>query len=183
MRIGHAGRLTLRISYSRPAQEFARFVSRSGPGCQPGGISNESGLTGLDRGGDHAPREELTMLVGPAEPAVVALPDEIELANGIEVVSEIELAGELDGAGPAYAALRAAVASGARMVIADLTGTTFCDYPGFRQLVMIGLQAATGDVQLRVAMPADGSVRSWLEFLAHHRLVRAYLGLEAAKTA
>jgi hypothetical protein len=123
------------------------------------------------------------MRVRPAEPAVVALPDEIELANGIEMAGETELAGELDGAGPAYAALLAAVASGAPMVIADLTGTTFCDYPGFRKLVMIGRQAATGDVQLRVAMPADGSVRSWLEFLAQHRLVRAYLGLEAAKTA
>jgi hypothetical protein len=32
-------------------------------------------------------------------------------------------------------------------------------------------------------MPADGSVRRWLEFLARHRLVRAYPGLEAAKTA
>jgi hypothetical protein len=177
MRIGHAVGLTLRISYSRPAQEFVRFVSRPGLGCQPGGISNESRFDGLDRGGDHAPQEEPTMLVRPAEPAVVALPDEIELANGIEVASEI------DGAGPAYAALRTAVASGARMVIADLTGTTFCDYPGFRQLVMIGRQAATGDVQLRVAMPADGSVRSWLEFLAQHRLVRAYLSLEAAKAA
>jgi hypothetical protein len=117
------------------------------------------------------------MLVRPAEPAVVALPGEIELASGIE------LASDLDGAGPAYAALLAAVASGAPTVIADLTGTTFCDYPGFRQLVMIHHQAATGDVQLRVAMPADGSVRSWLEFLARHRLVRAYPGLEAARTA
>jgi hypothetical protein len=139
-------------------------------------------LTGLDRDGDH-PREELTMRVRPAEPAVVALPDEIELASGIETISEIELASELEGAGPAYAALLAAVASGAPMVIADLTSTTFCDYPGFRKLVMIGRQAATGDVQLRVAMPAAGSVRSWLEFLARHRLVRAYPGLEAARTA
>jgi hypothetical protein len=106
-------------------------------------------------------------------PAVVALPGEIELDREIE----------LDGADPAYAALRAAVASGAPLVIADLTGTTFCDYPGFRQLVIIHRQAVTGDVQLRVAMPADGSVRSWLEFLARHRLVRAYPGLEAAKTA
>lgn len=107
-----------------------------------------------------------------AAPTIVALPAEIELA-------EIEL----DGASPAYAALRAAVASGVPTVIADLTGTTFCDFPGFRQLVMIHRQAASGDVQLRVAMPADGAVRRWLEFLAGHRLVRAYPGLEAARTA
>jgi hypothetical protein len=115
------------------------------------------------------------MRVRSAEPAVVALPSEIEL-DGASLAY-------LDSTGPAYAALRAAVASGVPLVIADLTGTTFCDYPGFHQLVMIGRQAATGDVQLRVAMPADGSVRSWLEFLARHRLVRAYPGIEAAKTA
>ena len=91
------------------------------------------------------------MRVRSAEPAVVALPSEIELdGSGLAY---------LDSTGPAYTALRAAVASGVPLVIADLTGTTFCDYPGFRQLVMIGRQAATGDVQLRVAMPADGSVR------------------------
>jgi hypothetical protein len=115
-------------------------------------------------------------------PAVVTLPAEIELAvPGLAIVDPDSA--DLLRASPAYAALREAVASGVPAVIADLTSTTFCDYPGFHQLVMIGRQAATGDVQLRVAMPADGSVRSWLEFLARHRLVRAYPGLEAARTA
>jgi anti-anti-sigma regulatory factor len=100
-------------------------------------------------------------------PAIVILPAEIELPS----------------ASPAYAALREAVASGIPAVIADLTGTTFCDYPGFHQLVMIDRQAATGDVELRLVMPADGTVRRWLEFLAQHRLVRVYPGIEAAKTA
>jgi anti-anti-sigma regulatory factor len=101
-----------------------------------------------------------------ARPAVVILPAEIELASAC----------------PAYEALREAVASGVPAVIADLTGTTFCDYPGFHQLVTIGRQAAVGDVQLRLVMPADGTVRRWLEFLAQHRLVRVYPGLEAATT-
>jgi hypothetical protein len=114
-------------------------------------------------------------------PAVVTLPAEIELAiPGLAIVDPDSA--DLPSASPAYAALREAVASGVPAVIADLTGTTFCDYPGFHQLVMIGRQAATGDVQLRVAMPAGGSVRNWLEFLARHRLVRAYPGLDAAKT-
>jgi hypothetical protein len=130
-------------------------------------------------------------------PAVVILPAEIELAVPGRASADPGSADpdsadlhrpDLEGAGlpsasPAYAALCEAVASGVPAVIADLTGTTFCDYPGFHQLVMIGRQAATGDVQLRVAMPADGSVRSWLEFLARHRLVLAYPGVEAAKTA
>lgn len=107
------------------------------------------------------------------EPAVVTLPAEIEQDSA-------GLA--LDGTGPAYAALREAVASGVPVVVADLTGTTFCDYPGFHQLVAIHHLAATSDVQLRLAMPADGTVRRWLEFLAHHRLVRVYPGLTAAKS-
>ena len=115
------------------------------------------------------------------DPAVVTLPAEIEqdsaepAADGADSVVE--------GVSPAYRALCEAVASGAQVVVADLTGTTFCDYPAFRQLVAIHHLAATSDVQLRLAMPADGTVRRWLEFLAHHRLVRVYPGLMAAKTA
>ncbi len=117
-----------------------------------------------------------------AKPAVVTLPAEIELAVPGLAFADPDSA-DLVGASPAYAALREAVASGVPAVIADLTGTTFCDYPGFHQLVMIGRQAATGDVELRLVMPADGVVRRWLEFLAQHRLVRVYPGLEAARTA
>jgi hypothetical protein len=106
-------------------------------------------------------------------PAVVELPAEIEF-DGAGLAA--------GGADPAYTALRAAVASGAPVVVADLTGTTFCDFSGFQQLVTIGRQAAAGHVQLRLAMPADGAVRGWLEFLARHRLVRVYPGLEAART-
>lgn len=115
------------------------------------------------------------------EPAVVTLPAEIEQDSAGLAMDGTDAV--LDGAGPAYAALREAVASGAPVVVADLTGTTFCDYPGFRQLVAIHQLAALSDVQLRLAMPADGAVRCWLEFLAHHRLVRAYPGLKAATTA
>jgi hypothetical protein len=115
------------------------------------------------------------------EPAIVTLPAEIEQDSaGLALDGTDSL---LDGAVPAYAALREAVTSGAPVVVADLTGTTFCDYPGFRQLVAIHHLAATSDVQLRLAMPAEGAVRRWLEFLAHHRLVLAYPGLKAATTA
>ena len=125
--------------------------------------------------------DQPAVVTPPAEIEVVTLPAEIEqdsaglASDGTEPV--------LDGAGPAYAALREAVASGAPVVVADLTGTTFCDYPGFHQLVAIHHLAAISEVQLRLAMPADGAVRRWLEFLAHHRLVQVYPGLKAAKTA
>jgi hypothetical protein len=115
------------------------------------------------------------------EPAVVTLPAEIEQDSAGLALDGVDSL--LDGPAPAYAALREAVVSGAPVVVADLTGTTFCDYPGFRQLVAIHHLAATSDVQLRLAMPAEGAVRRWLEFLAHHRLVLAYPGLQAATTA
>jgi len=115
------------------------------------------------------------------EPAVVTLPAEIEQDSAGLALGGTDSV--LDGAGPAYAALREAVASGAPVVVADLTGTTFCDYPSFHQLVAIHQLAAISDVQLRLAMPAEGTVRHWLEFLAYHRLVRAYPGLKAATTA
>ena len=69
------------------------------------------------------------------EPAVVTLPAEIEQDSAGLALGDVD--SMLDGAAPAYAALREAVVSGAPVVVADLTGTTFCDYPGFRQLVAI----------------------------------------------
>ncbi len=87
----------------------------------------------------------------PDEPAVVTLPAEIEQDSAGPAMDSADPV--LGGAGAAYAALREAVASGVRVVVADLTGTTFCDYPGFHQLVAINHLAATSDVQLRLAMP------------------------------
>ena len=123
--------------------EFARFVSRSGLGCQ-------SGI-----GNGNLRREGLTMRGQADEPAVVTLPAEIEQDSAGLALDGADSV--LDGVGPAYAALREAVASGAPVVVADLTGTTFCDYPGFHQLVAIHQLAAISDVQLRLAMPADGN--------------------------
>ena len=47
--------------------------------------------------------------------------------------------------------LRASLASGAEVVIADLTATTFCDCSGVRNLLLAHHQAVAGHVQLRVA--------------------------------
>lgn len=121
------------------------------------------------------------MRVRADDPTVVTLPAEIE-QDSVGLASD-GADSVLDAADPAYTALREAVASGTPVVVADLTGTTFCDYPGLHQLVVIHHLATTSDVQLRLAMPADGTVRRWLEFLALHRLVLAYPGLMAAKTA
>jgi anti-anti-sigma factor len=68
-------------------------------------------------------------------PVIVALPAEIDLTNVDRV----------------YDLLDAAVASGAPVIVADLTGTTFCDSEGMQRLIMIHKRAACRDAQLRLA--------------------------------
>ena len=68
-------------------------------------------------------------------PVVVTLPDEIDITNAGFVAGQ----------------LRAALASGAAVVIADLTATTFCDCSGVRSLLLAHHHAAAGDIQFRLA--------------------------------
>jgi hypothetical protein len=102
-------------------------------------------------------------------------------ASQVVVVAPAEL--ELDIGDDAFGPLRAAVGSGLPVVIADLADTTFCDFPAFRQLVMLHGQAAARGVQLRVVLPEHETVRCWLEFLARQHLVRVYADLAAAMSA
>lgn len=102
-----------------------------------------------------------------AGPIVVVAPAELELELGDDAI------------GP----LRAAVGSGPPVVIADLAQTTFCDFPAFRELVVLHGQAAARGVQLRVVLPGHQTVRCWLEFLARQDLVRVYADLAAARSA
>jgi anti-anti-sigma regulatory factor len=56
----------------------------------------------------------------PAQPTVVTLPDEIDMINGGAISKQ--LAGAFD--------------RGAKVVIADMTATTFCDTLGAHMLVL-----------------------------------------------
>jgi anti-sigma B factor antagonist len=62
-------------------------------------------------------------------PALVALPAEIDITNALNVRSQIITA----------------INRGVRIVIADMTATTFCDSPGTRALVLAH-QWAVGEV-------------------------------------
>ena len=75
----------------------------------------------------------------------VTLPEEIDLINRED----------------AYDRLYAAFACGAPVVIADLTGTTFCDAGSLRRLVTVQNRAAAQGTQLRLVI-APGSVVSRL---------------------
>lgn len=72
----------------------------------------------------------------PARPSVmvVALPAEIDMINAGRVGED----------------LRAAFAAGARVVVAEMSGTVFCDTSGIHALVQAHNQALAGGAELRV---------------------------------
>jgi anti-anti-sigma factor len=78
---------------------------------------------------------------GPGLPVVMAMPPEIDLVNCQH------LAGQL----------AAAVTTSATVMIADLTGTGYCDLSGIRMLATAYLDAMERGVQLRLVIP-DGAV-------------------------
>jgi anti-anti-sigma factor len=78
-----------------------------------------------------------------AQPLVVSLPAEIDMANA-ECVSR---------------QLRAAVAAGPQVVIADMTATTFCDSMGVRALVLAHRHAAARGTELRLLLPCPSVMR------------------------
>jgi anti-anti-sigma factor len=75
--------------------------------------------------------------------AVVALPAEIDIANAGEVRRD----------------LTDAVVSGADVVIADMTGTTFSDTIGVRELVLAHKLADTKGAQFRVVVSSPNLLR------------------------
>ena len=68
------------------------------------------------------------------QPVIVTLPAELDIAS----------------AGPAGEQLAAALTPGTRVVIADMTATTFCDSMGIGTLVRAHKQATANGIQLRL---------------------------------
>ncbi len=97
---------------------------------------------------------------------IVRLPAEIDLANAPGVSDE----------------LSQAIATGTPIVIADLTGTDFCDSAGIRALLIADQQATASGAELRLAMPDHGGVPRVIEVMSLGRLLPMYPGLDAALT-
>jgi anti-anti-sigma factor len=91
-------------------------------------------------------------------PAVVALPDEIDLTN-----REV-----------AYDQLYAAFAAGASVVIADLSGTSFCDCASLRRLVMVQNRAAAQNAQLRLVIRPGSAVHRLATLIGLDRQLPVY---------
>jgi anti-anti-sigma factor len=95
--------------------------------------------------------------------AIVRMPDEIDIANAGRLVAELASACE----------------SGASIVIADMTHTTFCDASGARMLVVAHKRAADSGIELRAAV-ASPRVRRILILLGLDSVMPIHPSLDAA---
>jgi len=100
-------------------------------------------------------------------PVVVLLPAEIDLTNADRVGAE----------------LGAACASGADVVIADLTRTSFCDSSGIRFLLLAHDEAAAHEAQLRLAVQPEGMVLRTLTLMGLHRILHVHFSVDDAMAA
>jgi anti-anti-sigma factor len=84
--------------------------------------------------------------VAPAQPqaVVVTLPTEIDIANADSVGEE----------------LCAAFAPGVRTVIADMTGTRFCDSSGISMLIVAHQKALSNHAELRLVVLSTAVLRA-----------------------
>jgi anti-sigma B factor antagonist len=93
---------------------------------------------------------------------VITLPAEIDIVNSDQV----------------YQALARALRGGAAVLVADATGTTFCDCAGARALARAHHQAAAAGAQLRVA--ASPALRRILDLADTGHLLNTHPTVAAA---
>ena len=91
-------------------------------------------------------------------PVIVAMPQMIDVANAASACGE----------------LAAVVASGARLVIADLSATVFCDAAGANRLLVAACQAAAQGSRLRLVVPPGALMRRVLALLEIDHLLPVY---------
>jgi len=97
---------------------------------------------------------------------VVTLPGEIDLANADRVGED----------------LNAAFRPGVGVVVADMSGTRFCDTSGIHALVMAHKRAKAGNTEFRV-VAGPGEVRRVLEILRLDTVLAIYPQLDMALVA
>lgn len=96
---------------------------------------------------------------------IVALPAEIDLSNAEQV----------------YDQLTAALAGGAAVVIADFTGTRFCDCACLNRVLRVHNQAGGRHAQLRLVIPPGAPVRETVKLLGLDRQLSVYPSTDAAQ--
>jgi len=96
---------------------------------------------------------------------VVTMPAEIDVTNADRIGGE----------------LSAAIAGGAGIVVADMTGTTFCNSSGISVLVLAHRQAAANGAELRLVALSAPVLRA-LKLVRMDFLLPIYPNLDAALT-
>jgi anti-anti-sigma factor len=94
---------------------------------------------------------------------VVTVPAEIDKSNSVDV----------------YKQLCAAVVPGAGVVVADLTGTTFCDSSGVREIYHAYEHALETGADMRIVIP-HGQVMRVIELVGLDRVLPMYPSFRAA---
>jgi anti-anti-sigma factor len=97
-------------------------------------------------------------------PVVVTLPDEIDLNNHAAMAAT--LLGALDTPG---------------VIIADMTGTTFCDSSGMRVLVAAWDRARASGSTLRIVIQPEGAVARALAILGIDTMLPVYASVHDAR--
>jgi anti-sigma B factor antagonist len=98
-------------------------------------------------------------------PVVVTLPAEIDITNADRIGEE----------------LSSAIARGAGIVVADMTGTRFCNSSGISMLVLAHRQAAANHAELRLVVLSAAVLRA-LKLVRMDCLLPIYPSLAAALT-
>lgn len=96
-------------------------------------------------------------------PVTVTLPAEIDAANSAAVGKSLLDAIDKPG-----------------VVIADMTGTTFCDSSGVRMLVSLWDRAEASGSTLRIVITPGGSLERILGILGLHRVLPIYTSVQDA---
>jgi len=102
----------------------------------------------------------------PAQTALLTMPAEIDITNAQRLCGEVS----------------SALVSGATVVVADMTATTFCDSSGARILVRAWEQAAVNGIDLRIVLPS-ATVRRGFTLMGLDGFLPFYPSLTAALTA
>ena len=100
-------------------------------------------------------------------PVVVMLPSEIDVTNADQV----------------YGLLTAAFGPGVGTVVADMTGTVFCDSSGVHAIMHANDDATARDVRMRLAIAPDTSVRRVLQLIGVGKVIPVHESLGEALAA
>ncbi len=104
-----------------------------------------------------------------------------QLADGTSVIVALPAEIDLSNAEQVYDRLSAALASGAAVVIADFTGTRFCDCACLNRLLRVHNQAAGHNAQLRLVIPPGAPVREVVKLLGLDQQLPVYASIETAR--